>query len=93
MVAFLLFPLIMATIPFVKTQGNLRYLFFLAPFLCLLLARLVGSRRVAAAVLAAAVVVTGVGLARVQVVSEAAGGAAPRGRGRFARRGRAGARP
>ena len=29
--AFLLFPLIMATIPFVKTQGNLRYLFFLAP--------------------------------------------------------------
>ena len=42
-VGFLLFPLIMATIPFVKSQGNLRYLFFLAPFLCLLLAR---ARRV-----------------------------------------------
>ena len=51
------YPLIMATIPFVKSQGNLRYLFFLAPFLCLLLARLVGSRRVAMFVLAAAVVV------------------------------------
>jgi hypothetical protein len=63
----------MATIPFVKSQGNLRYLFFLAPFLCLLLARLVGSRRIAISVLAAAVLVTGLGLARVQVVSEAAG--------------------
>lgn len=72
-VAFLVFPLIMATIPFVKTQGNLRYLFFVAPFLCLLLARLVGSRRAAAGVLAAAVLVSAVGLARVQVVSEAAG--------------------
>ncbi|MGZ4715660.1 MAG: glycosyltransferase family 39 protein [Acidimicrobiales bacterium] len=72
-VGFLVFPLIMATIPFVKSQGNLRYLFFLAPFLCLLLARLVDSRRVAVAVLAAAVLVTGLGLWRVQVVSEAAG--------------------
>ncbi len=70
---FLVYPLIMATIPFVKSQGNLRYLFFLAPFLCLLLARLVGSRRVAMSVLGAAVLVTGLGLARVQIVSERAG--------------------
>jgi hypothetical protein len=72
-VGFLLFPFIMATIPFVKSQGNLRYLFFLAPFVCLLLARLVGSRRAAVALLAAALVVTGLGLWRVQTVSEAAG--------------------
>jgi hypothetical protein len=72
-VAFLLYPLIMATIPFVKSQGNLRYLFFLAPFLCLLLARLVSSRRAATVVLTAAILVTSLGLYRVQVVSEAAG--------------------
>ena len=72
-VGFLLFPLIMATIPFVKSQGNLRYLFFVAPFLCLLLARLVGSRRAAAVLLAAALVVTGLGLWRLQTVSEASG--------------------
>ena len=72
-VGFLLFPLIMATIPFVKSQGNLRYLFFLAPFLCLLLARLIGSRRAAVALLAGAFLVSALGLARVQTVSEAAG--------------------
>ena len=73
LVGFLLFPLVLATIPFVKSQGNLRYLFFLAPFLCLLLARLVGSRRAAVGVLAGALVVTSIGLVRVQTVSEAQG--------------------
>ena len=73
LVGFLIFPFVMATIPFVESQGNLRYLFFVAPFLCLLLARLVGSRGVAIAALAAAVVVSGLGLARVQSVSEAQG--------------------
>jgi hypothetical protein len=72
-VAVLVYPLIMATIPFVKSQGNLRYLFFLAPFVGLLLARLVGSLRAALVLLVAAISVTSLGLYRVQVVSEAAG--------------------
>ncbi len=54
-------------------QANLRYLFFLSPFLCLLLGRLAVSRRSAVALLAVAVAVSGVGLARLHTVSEAAG--------------------
>lgn len=70
---FLAYPLLLALIPFVMAQANLRYLYFLAPFLCLLLARLAVGRRTAAALLVVAVAVSGVGLARLHTVSETPG--------------------
>ena len=70
-VAVICFPLLMAFVPFAMAQSNLRYLFFLAPFLCLLAARLVGGRRTAIGLLTVAVIVTGLGFVRLQSVSEA----------------------
>jgi hypothetical protein len=70
-VAVACFPVLMALVPFAMAQTNLRYLFFLAPFLCLLASRLAGGRRSAVALLTVAVLVTGLGLVRLQAVSEA----------------------
>ena len=71
--AFVAYPFLLALIPFAMAQANLRYLFFLSPFLCLLLGRLAVGRRSAAALLAVAIAVSGVGLARLHTVSEATG--------------------
>jgi len=71
-VGVICFPLLMAVVPFAMAQANLRYLFFVAPFLCLLAARLVGGRRTAVGLLTVAVIVTGLGLVRFRTVSEAA---------------------
>ena len=71
--AFLAYPFLLALIPFAMAQANLRYLFFLSPFLCLLLGRLAVDRRSAVALLAVAVALSGIGLARLHTVSEAAG--------------------
>ncbi len=70
---FLAYPLLLALIPFVMAQANLRYLYFLSPFLCLVLARLAVGRRSAVALLVVAVAISGVGLARLHTVSEAPG--------------------
>jgi hypothetical protein len=68
LVGFAVFPLIFATIPFGMDQANLRYLFFLAPLLALLVARLAGGGRSAAVMLVLAVAITGVGLLRLDQV-------------------------
>ena len=65
LVGFVAFPFIFATIPFGMDQANLRYLFFLAPFLVLLVARLAVGPRTAVAVLVGAMVITGIGFVRL----------------------------
>lgn len=72
-VGLLTYPFLMALIPFVMAQANLRYLFFVAPFLCWTLGRVATSRRLAWALVAVAVAISGVGLARLHTVSEATG--------------------
>ena len=70
---FLVYPFLLALIPFVMAQANLRYLYFLAPFLCFLLARLTMGRRSAIGLLVVAVALSGLGLARLHTVSETPG--------------------
>jgi hypothetical protein len=72
LVGFVVFPFIFATIPFGMDQANLRYLFFLAPFLALLGARLVVGPRTAAAVLVGAMVITGIGFVRLDQLTNSA---------------------
>ena len=72
-VGLVTYPWLMALIPFAMAQANLRYLFFVAPFLCWVLARLVGGWRSALVIGLAAVTLTGVGLARLHTVSESPG--------------------
>jgi 4-amino-4-deoxy-L-arabinose transferase-like glycosyltransferase len=67
------FPWLLALVPFAMAQANLRYLFVLAPFLCWVLARLVGGWRSALTVGVAALTLTGVGLAQLHRVSETPG--------------------
>ena len=69
LVGFVAFPFLFATIPFGMDQANLRYLFFLAPLLALLVARLAGGTRTATAVLVGALVITGVGLVRLDLLA------------------------
>jgi 4-amino-4-deoxy-L-arabinose transferase-like glycosyltransferase len=69
-VGFVVFPFVFASLPMVMDDPNLRYLFFVVPFVVLLLARVAGSTRVAVLVLAATLLVTGIGLQRIYAVSE-----------------------
>jgi hypothetical protein len=69
-VGFALFPFVFASIAWVTDDPNVRYLFFVVPFVAVLVARVGGGRRVAALTLAAAVLVTAVGLQRLYTVSE-----------------------
>jgi len=72
-VGLVCFPFLLAVVPFAMAQANLRYLFFIAPFLCLVVARLAVTRNRAISLLVIALLVTGVGLARLYAVSETPG--------------------
>jgi hypothetical protein len=64
------FPLLFAIVPFGPDEPNLRYLFFVSPFLVVVFARLVTRPRLAALALTVMFAVTVVGLIRLAVVSE-----------------------
>ncbi len=67
---FVVFPFVFASIPWVMDDPNGRYLFYVVPFVAVLLARVVGGRRTAALALALTLAVTGLGLQRIYAVSE-----------------------
>jgi hypothetical protein len=69
-IGFLAYPFVYAAIPFVMDDGNLRYTFFVVPFLVLVLARVVDSERAAVVALALMLLVTVVGLHRTYTISE-----------------------
>ncbi len=69
-IGLLAFPFIYAAVPFAMNDGTFRYVFFVVPFVALVLARVVGSSRAAAIVLVVALVVSVVGLQRLYVISE-----------------------
>jgi 4-amino-4-deoxy-L-arabinose transferase-like glycosyltransferase len=62
-VGLVVFPFIFARIPFGPDTPNNRYLFFLVPFLALVLARLARSRRIAVVMLAAAMTLSALNVA------------------------------
>lgn len=64
------YPFVYAAVPFVMDDGNLRYTFFVVPFLALTLARAIDTRRGATIALALTLVVTLIGLQRLYVISE-----------------------
>jgi hypothetical protein len=63
------FPFLFALLPFGPDQPNLRYLFFAVPFVAVALARAAPAVPAGAVAVGLAVVVTGVGLARLTAVS------------------------
>lgn len=69
-IGFAAFPVFFAAIPWVMDDPNLRYLFFVVPFVAVLLARSVTSVRVAIVALGLTLAMTGVGLHRIYDVSE-----------------------
>ncbi len=69
-VGFVVFPFVFASIPWVMDDPNGRYLFYVVPFVAVLLARVAGGRRAAGVVLALTLLVTGIGLQRIYAVSE-----------------------
>jgi hypothetical protein len=64
------YPFVYAAIPFVMDDGNLRYTFFVIPFVALVLVRAVDTQRAAVIALALTLVVSLVGLGRMYVISE-----------------------
>jgi 4-amino-4-deoxy-L-arabinose transferase-like glycosyltransferase len=72
-IALATYPLLFAAIPFGPDQPNMKYQFFLTPMLAVALARLAGSTRSAAVLLALTVAVSGVGLARIAAVADRGG--------------------
>jgi hypothetical protein len=69
-IGFLAYPFVYAAVPFVMDDGNLRYTFFVVPFLALVLARVVDTERAAIVALALTLLVTVVGLQRLHSISE-----------------------
>jgi hypothetical protein len=71
------FPFVFALLPFGPDQPNLRYLFFVVPFVAVTLARALPDVRAAAVALALTLAVSAIGLARLTIVSEDGPPAAP----------------
>jgi len=67
---FVIFPFIFASISWVTDDPNMRYLFYVVPFVALLLARACGSRRTASIAMAVTLVITCIGMQRLYAVSE-----------------------
>ena len=72
-IALVMYPLLFAVVPFGPDQPNMKYQFFLTPVLAVTLARLATSTRAAAALMAACVLVTGIGLSRIAAIGDAGG--------------------
>ena len=69
-IGFAAYPFVYAAVPFVMDDGNLRYTFFVVPFVALILARAIDTQRGAAIALALTLFVSLVGLQRLYVISE-----------------------
>ena len=69
-IGLLAYPFVYAAVPFVMADDNLRYTFFVVPFVALVLARVADTDRAAVIALALTLVVTVVGLQRMYVISE-----------------------
>jgi hypothetical protein len=69
-VGFLFFPFMFAKITWVTDNPNMRYLFYVVPFVAVLLARALSSRRAASIALVATLCITLIGMQRLHAVSE-----------------------
>jgi hypothetical protein len=68
-IALITYPLLFAVVPFGPDQPNMKYQFFLTPVLAVTLARLARSQAAAAVLLAATVIISAVGLARIDAAA------------------------
>jgi hypothetical protein len=69
-IGFVCFPFLFALIPWVIDDPNLRYTFFVVPFVGVLVGRMITTTRVAVVALALTLLFTGIGLERIYTISE-----------------------
>jgi len=69
-IGFTFFPFFFASIPWVIDDPNLRYTFFVIPFVAVLLGRMITTTRVAVIAMVLTVLMTGIGLQRMWTISE-----------------------